>query len=105
MTEPEKKKNTFVAWMKDYIINDVSPAENWFDHICKRRPHLKRYQWYISLCIDIAFFIFLIYAMKWGADKCLVSGLEQLSQSCDVCLKQCVNISATHTEITLVIPK
>lgn len=100
--QPEKKKGKFIDWMKDYIYNDVSPAENWFDHICKRRPHLKRWQWYISLCIDIAFFALLIYVMKYGADVCLVSGLEQLNQSCDVCIKQCVNTITNHTTLTLV---
>jgi len=101
MTELEKKKNTFIEWMKDYAVNDVSPAENWFDHICKRRPHLKRWQWYISICIEITFFILLISLMKWGADKCLISGLEELNKSCEMCLKQCLPKIINSTTPTL----
>lgn len=101
-TKPKRKK---LDWLKDYVINDVSPAETWFDHIVKRRPHLRRWQWYISIMIEISFFAFLILAMKYGADQCIFSGLEQLNKSCEICLnscvKQAVNSSPYLTKTTL----
>jgi hypothetical protein len=87
--EKTKQKKKLIDWLKDYVLNDISPAENYFEIVSQRRPYLRRWQWYISVCLQLLLFGTFIFAMVWASGQCLSVGFEELNKSCDQCLARC----------------
>jgi hypothetical protein len=57
----------------------------------KKSDWMKKWQWYISVALDIGFYVLMIYLFLLTKDLCLASGQEQLATSCDKCLATCHN--------------
>ena len=65
--------------------------ETILEFFVKKSDWMKKWQWYISVALDIGFYVLMIYLFLLTKDMCLASGQEQLATNCDKCLATCNN--------------